>query len=88
MKTSRALKASAIPTEASRRRHGRLHLETIRQIMTSPQSCRRDVGNRGDSGRNRKIRRQERIGSVAADPDNQENIKEAGREAQGTPGLK
>ena len=84
MKTSRALKASAIPTEASRRR---LHLETIRQIMTSPQSCRRDVGNRGDSGRNRKIRRQERIGSVAADPDNQENIKEAGRKAQRTPGL-
>ena len=47
-KTSRALKASrslresfakasAIPTEASRRRHGRLHLEAIRQIMTSPQ---------------------------------------------------
>ena len=36
MKTSRALKASAIPTEASRRRHGRLHLKTIRQIMTSP----------------------------------------------------
>ena len=28
-------KASAIPTEASRRRHECLHLETIRQIMTS-----------------------------------------------------
>ena len=25
--------------KASRRRHGRLHLETIRQIMTSPQKC-------------------------------------------------
>ena len=33
-------KASRSPLEgakASRRRHGRLHLETIRQIMTSPQ---------------------------------------------------
>ena len=40
MKTSRALKASRSLREgfakASRRRHGRLHLETIRQIMTSP----------------------------------------------------
>ena len=44
MKTSRAPKASAIPTEASwsllegfARRSWRLHLEKIREIMTSPQ---------------------------------------------------
>ena len=29
--------------KASRRRHGRLHLETIRQIMTSPQIGRNPV---------------------------------------------
>ena len=38
---TRSAKASRSPLEgfakASRRRHGRLHLETIRQIMTSPQ---------------------------------------------------
>ena len=37
---TRSAKASRIPLEgfakASRRRHGRLHLETVRQIMTSP----------------------------------------------------
>ena len=33
-------------------------------------SCGRDVGNGGDLGGNRKTRRQESIGSVAADPDN------------------
>ena len=84
MKTSRALKASAIPTEASRRR---LHLETIRQIMTSP----RVVDGMWETGEIRveieKYVDKKRIGSVAADPDNQENIKEAGREAQRTPGL-
>ena len=39
---TRSAKASRSPLEgfakASRRRHGRLHLETIRQIMTSPPS--------------------------------------------------
>ena len=35
----------------------------------------------------RKKRRQERFGSVAANPDKLENSKEAGREAQGTQGL-
>ena len=38
---TRSAKASRSPLEgfakASRRRHGRFHLETIRQIMTSPQ---------------------------------------------------
>ena len=47
-------------------------------------SCRRDVGNWGDSGGKRKKRIQERVRSVAADPDNLENDKEAGGEAQGT----
>ena len=45
------------------------------------------MGSGGDLGIKRKILRQERIGSVAADPDNLENSKEAGREAQGTGGL-
>ena len=39
---TRSAKASRSPLEgfakASRRRHGRLHLETIRQIMTSPRN--------------------------------------------------
>ena len=34
----------------------------------------------------KKNRRQESVGSAAANPDNLENIKEAGREAQGTRG--
>ena len=50
-------------------------------------SCRRDVGNRGDLGGKRKRRRQERFGSVPAHPDNLENSKEAGGEAQYTQGL-
>ena len=42
-------------------------------------SCRRDVGNRGDLVGRRKTRREERIGSVAADPpDKLENSKKAG----------
>ena len=64
---TRSAKASRSPLEgfakASRRRHGRLHLETIRQIMTSPQercSCnsiefasRQKIAgeNRGEMGR-------------------------------------
>ena len=43
-KTTRSAKASRSPLEsfakASRRRHGRLHLETIRQIITSPRNMR------------------------------------------------
>ena len=49
-------------------------------------SCRRQVGNGGDLGGKRKKRRQERVGSVAASPDNLESRKEAGRGAQGTQG--
>ena len=40
--------------------------------------CRRDGGNGGDLGRKKKKRRQENVGSVAADPDNLENNKESG----------
>ena len=38
-------------------------------------------------GWKKKKRRQKRVGSVAANPDNLENSKKAGREAQGTQGL-
>ena len=50
-------------------------------------SCRRDVGTGGDFGGKKKKCRQERIHSVAADPDSIDNSKEAEREAQGTHGL-
>ena len=43
--------------------------------------------NGGYLGRKRKKRRQERVGPVAANPDNLENSKETGREGQGTQGL-
>ena len=49
-------------------------------------SCRSDVRNGGDLVGKRKKRRQERVGSVAVDPDNLDNVKEAGREAQDTRG--
>ena len=47
-------------------------------------SCRRDMGNGRDLGGKRK---RHRLGSEAADPDNLENSKEAGREAQCPQGL-
>ena len=50
-------------------------------------SCRRHMRNGGDLGGKRKKRRQERVGSVAANPDNLDNIKEAEGEAQGTQSL-
>ena len=43
-------------------------------------SCKRRVGNGGDLGGKRKKRRKERVGPVAANPDNLENNKEAGEE--------
>ena len=49
-------------------------------------SCRRHVGNGGDLGGKRKKCRKERVGLVAANPDNLESNKEAGRGAQGTQG--
>ena len=45
------------------------------------------MGNGIDLGEKIKKRRQESIGSVAADPDNLENSKEAGRESNGSQGL-
>ena len=54
---------------------------------TPYKSCRRDVGNGGDLGVKYKKRDQESIGSVAADPDNLESSKEAGRKTQDTQGL-
>ena len=51
-------------------------------------SSRRRVGNGRDLGEKTEKRRQERVGPVAAYPDNLENDKEAGRGgAQGTQGL-
>ena len=49
-------------------------------------SCRRRAGNGGDTGGKRKKCRKERVGPGAANPDNIESNKEAGRGAQGTQG--
>ena len=57
------------------------------QETTQDKSCRRHMGNGGDMGGKRKKRRQQRAGSVAANPDNLENNKETGGETQGTHGL-
>ena len=46
-------------------------------------SCRRRAGNGGDSSGKRKKCRKERVGSVAANPDNLESNSEAGGGAQG-----
>ena len=43
-------------------------------------SCRRREGNGGDTGGKRNKCRKERVGSVAANPDNLESNTEAGRE--------
>ena len=52
-----------------------------------PQSnCRRHVGNEGDLDAKRKKCKKERVGPVAANPDNLESNKEAGEGAQGTQG--
>ena len=52
-------------------------------------SCRRHVGNGGDlGGKRKKLQAKERVGPVAANPDNLENNKEAEGGAQGTQGLK
>ena len=49
-------------------------------------SCRRRAGNGGDTGGKRKTCRKERVGLVAANPDNLESNKEVGGGAQGTQG--
>ena len=48
--------------------------------------CRRRAGNRVDTGGKRTKCRKERVGSVAANPDNVESNKEAGEGAQGAQG--
>ena len=48
--------------------------------------CRRRTGNGGDTGGKRKKCRKERVGSIAANPDNLESNKEAGGGAQSTQG--
>ena len=48
--------------------------------------CRRHAGNGRDTGGKRKKCRKERVGSVAANPDNLESNKEAEGGAQGTQG--
>ena len=50
-------------------------------------SCRCHVENGRDLSGKKKKRRQERVDSVAANPDNLENRKGAGGEAQGTQSL-
>ena len=50
-------------------------------------SCRRRAGNGGDTGGKRKQCRKERFGSVASNPDNLENNKEAGGGAKCTQSL-
>ena len=49
-------------------------------------SCRRQVGDGGDLGRKRNKCRKERVGPVAANPDNLESNKEAEGRAQSTQG--
>ena len=51
-------------------------------------SCRRRVGNGGDMGGKRKKCRKERVGSVAANPDNLGSNKEAGGGGSRCSGLK
>ena len=63
-------------------------VENIQKTAQELNCSRREGRNGGNLGGKRKKRsRQERVGSVAADPDNQENTKEAGGEAQGTQGF-
>ena len=51
-------------------------------------SCRRHVGNRGDLGGKKKTYRKERVGPVAANPDNLESNKEEGGGSTRYSGLK
>ena len=64
-----------------------LLLTHTQEAQETHKSCRRHVGNRGDLGGNRKKRRKERVGPVAANLDNLESNKEAGGGAQRTQGL-
>ena len=55
-----------------------------RKCKKPHKSCERHVRNGGDLGGKRKKCRKERVGPVAANPDNLENNKEAGGGEQGT----
>ena len=61
--------------------------EAKKRIKTK-NSFRRHMGNRGDLGGKRKKCTEERVGPVAANPDNIESNKEAGEGGQGTQGLR
>ena len=60
------------------------HIHTHTKKMQN--SCRRRVGNGGDMGGKGKKCRRERVGSVAANPDNLGSNKEAEGGAQGAQG--
>ena len=70
--------------------HTHTHTHTSKYIHkhthTHTHSCTRRAGNGGDTGGKRKKCRKDRVGSVAANPDNLESKKEAGGVAQGTQG--
>ena len=61
--------------------HTYIHTEGGREAKKRKKpsnSCRRRAGNGGDMGGKRKKCRKERVGSVAANPDNLRSNKEAG----------
>ena len=58
----------------------------VKKRQKPQNSCRRRAGNGGDMGGKRKQCRKERVGSVAANPDNLGSNKEAGGGAQGAQG--
>ena len=62
------------------------HTHTAKKRKKPQNSCRRRAGNEGDMGRKRKKCRKERVGSVAANPNNLGSNKEAGGGAQGAQG--
>ena len=55
-----------------------------KKCKKSYKTYRRHVGNGRDLGRKSKKRRKERVGPVAANPDNLQNNNEAGVRSQGT----
>ena len=58
----------------------------MKERKKSQSSCSRQVGNGGDLDGKRKTCRKERVGPVAANPDNLESNKKAEGGAQGTLG--
>ena len=74
--------------------HTHTHTHTLQggcvqfnKYTNTPQREREKERDIGRLGWKEKKRGQDRVRSVAADPENLENSKEAGREAQGTQGL-